>query len=147
MPAPRTFWSTLWHQPPGPPSLLSRFTVGCGLAYAAIGATLYFLPAPALMSVLLLQHLTGYEEGLVRMIGGLAAFMGWFYVMGGRTRAPSFGLATVVDRLLAPLVLLPLWLMGMLPAMLAVPLALLDPLLGFVAYLLWRSESLAPPPA
>jgi len=46
--------------------------------------------------------------------------VGWFYVMGGRTRAHSFCLATVVDRLLIP--------------------AFLDPLLALGAYAIWRRE-------
>jgi len=60
--------------------------------------------------------------------------------MGGRTRADSFGLSTVVDRLLVPVVLVPLWLLGTAPPGIVLPFAILDPLLGIGAYLIWRRE-------
>ncbi len=138
MDAPRSFWSALWFQPAGPHSQLSRYTVVNGVLYLAIGAALYLLPASVLIRLFILDHLAGYEEGLARAVGVAVAVIGWFYVMGGRTRADSFGLATVLDRLLIPVLLVPLWLLGMAAPGMVLPFAILDPLLGLGAYAIWR---------
>jgi hypothetical protein len=140
MSAPKSFWPALWLQPAGPRSRLSRYTVANGVLYLAMGAAIYLLPASMLIRLFFLDHLTGYEEGLVRAVGVTVAIIGWFYVMGGRTRADSFGLATVVDRLLVPVLLVLLWLLGMAPPGIALPFAILDPLLGIGAYVIWRQE-------
>ena len=140
MDAPRSFWSALWAQPPGPHSRLSRYTVANGVLYLAIGAALYLLPASVLLRAFFLEHLVGYEEGLTRSIGVTLAIIGWFYVMGGRTRTDAFGLATVLDRLLIPVLLVPLWLRGMAALGMVLPFALLDPLMGIGAYVIWRQD-------
>jgi hypothetical protein len=137
---PRSFWSALWSQPAGPHSRLSRYIVANGLLYLAIGAAIYVLPAAVLMRLFFLDHLTGYEDSLARLVGVAVAILGWFYVMGGRTRADSFGLSTVVDRLLVPVLLVPLWLLGTAPPGLVLPFAILDPLLALGAYAIWRQE-------
>jgi hypothetical protein len=140
METPRSFWSALWQRPAGPRSLLGRYTVANGYLYLAIGAAIYLLPASALMRLFFLEHLTGYEPGLARAVGVGVAVIGWLYVMAGRTGAESFGLATVVDRMLIPVLLLPLWLLGMAPPGLILPFAILDPLLALGAYVIWRRE-------
>jgi hypothetical protein len=140
MSTPRSFWSTLWLEPAGPRARLSRYIVANGYLYLTISAGLYLLPASVLMRVLFLDHLAGHEEGLLRVIGFAGMVIGWFYVMGGRTRAESFGLATVVDRLLAPVALVPLWLLGKAPPGLVLPFAIVDPLMGLGAYAIWRGD-------
>jgi len=140
MDTPNSFWSTLWAQPPGPHSLLSRYVVANGLLYLAIGAAMYLLPASLLAQVFLIESFSGYEEGLARSVGVTLAVIGWFYVMGGRTRADSFGLSTVVDRLLIPVVLVPLMMMGKVAVGMALPFAILDPVLGIGAYVIWLRE-------
>lgn len=140
MSAPTRFWPALWQQPPGPHSRLSRYVVANGFLYLAIGAGLYLLPAAVLARLFFVGRLAGYEEGLARAVGVTVAIIGWFYVMGGRTRAASFGLATVVDRLLLPLLLLPLWLLGLAAPGMILPFAVLDPLLALGALLVWRAE-------
>lgn len=72
----------------------------------------------------------------------LLAIVGWLYVFGGRTGARQFVAASVLDRLvLVPAVLVPLALSGLFPHLL-LTFAVLDPLLGGVAwYLLARSNS------
>ena len=50
----------------------------------------------------------------------------------------------MVDRALVPLVLVPLWLTGQVSAGMALPLAILDPLLGFGAYLVWKRQGAGP---
>ena len=140
----RSFWSVLWSQPPGPHSRLSRYIVANGLLYMAIGASIYLAPSSVLEQALFLPPLTPLEQGLLRALGSVAAILGWFYVMGGRTRAASFCLATVVDRLLVPLLFVPLWVLGLGPAGLVFPFAILDPVLAIGAYVIWRREVASP---
>jgi hypothetical protein len=140
MAEPRSFWSALWSQPPGPHSRLSRYIVANGLLYMAIGAGMYLAPVEVLERAFFLPPLSPLEQGLLRALGSVAAIIGWFYVMGGRTRAASFGLATVVDRLLVPVLFVPLWVLGLAPAGLVLPFAILDPVLAIGAYVIWRRE-------
>jgi hypothetical protein len=137
---PRSFWSVLWSQPPGPHSRLSRYIVANGLLYMAIGASIYLAPSSLLERVFFLPPLTPLEQGLLRGLGSVAAILGWFYVMGGRTRAASFCLATVVDRLLVPFLFVPLWVLGLGPPGLVFTFAILDPVLAIGAYVIWRRE-------
>lgn len=139
MAASRSFWASLWHQPAGPHSRLSRYTVANGIFYMAVGAGICFGPSALLVRVFFLEHLVGYEEGLSRAAGMLLALVGWLYVMGGRTRSDAFALGTVVDRLLIPLFLAYLLASG-LPLGVALPFAILDPLLAIGAYGIWRRE-------
>lgn len=140
----RSFWSALWSQPAAPHSFLSRYTVANGVLYLLVGASMYLLPSSILMRLFFLERpLAGYEEGLARAVGFTVAVIGWFYMMGGRTRADSFGLATVVDRLLVPAFLLPLWGLGLAPPGMILPFSILDPLLGLGAYAIWRSAEVA----
>ena len=140
MSEPRSFWSDLWAQPPAPHSLLSRYTVANGYLYLAIGVVMYLLPATMMARLFFVDDMSGYTPGLARAIGATVAVIGWFYLMGGRTRADSFGLSTVVDRLLIPLVLLPLWLLDQVALGMVLPFAILDPVLGIGAYVIWRRE-------
>ena len=80
---------------------------------------------------------------MVRTLGVTVAIIGWLYIAGGRTGSTSFGLATVIDRLLLPFLLVPLALLGMAPLGLIQPLSVLDPVLGVAACLIWRSERVA----
>jgi hypothetical protein len=137
----KPYWSALWHQPAEPHSLLSRYIVANGILYLAAGAAIYLLPASVLIRVFFLEHLTGYEEGLARAVGVTLLVIGWLYVMGGRTRAESFSLGTVVDRFLIPVLLIPLWLLGMAPPGMMLPFAILDPVPAVGAYAIWRRES------
>ena len=140
---PRSFWSVLWSQPPGPHSRLTRYVVANGLLYMAIGAGLYLSPASVLVRVFFLPPMSPLEEGLLRASGMVLAIVGWLYVIGGRTRADSFCLATVVDRLLVPVFLVPLWFMGLGPPGLVFPFAILDPALALGAYAIWRRQEAA----
>jgi hypothetical protein len=139
MRAPQSFWSTLWSQPPGPHSRLSRFVVANGLLYLAIGLGVCFAPTPVLLRVFFLDRLAGYEEGLARAVGLTLAVIGWLYAMGGRARSDSFALATVADRLLIPLFLAYLHRLG-LPLGMVLPFAILDPLLAIATWWIWRRE-------
>jgi hypothetical protein len=133
-----SFFAAWLHTPPDR-SRLSRYTEANGYLYVALGAGLFALPnLPQLL--LGMPAWQGYEEGMVRLIGFVLVIIGYFYAFGGRTGATSFGLSTVVDRALVPVFLLPLVFSGAVPAVLVAPVAILDPLLGLGAYLIWRSE-------
>jgi hypothetical protein len=139
MQAPESFWSAHWRQPAGPHSRLSRYTVANGVVYLAIGIGIAFAPAQVLLRAFFLDEFVRHEEVLGRTAGMLLIVIGWFYVMGGRTRSDSFALATVVDRLAIPLFLAYLYRLG-LPLGIALPFAILDPVLALGAYLIWRRD-------
>lgn len=122
--------------PDEPPTPLARYTKACGLFYGATGLFLYAFPG-GLSSAGAADPLQGQEAGLIRVLGMTLAVVGWFYWMGGRTNADSFGLGTVADRLLVPVFLLPLAATGAVDPGLIVPIAILDPLLGLGALLIW----------
>jgi hypothetical protein len=91
-----TFLSTLLASPP--PTALSRFVMWNGVFYALFSGT--FLVWPEAGQVLVgAEPFEAGEAGLARALGALGLVIGWFYVMGARTRADSFCLATIVDRL------------------------------------------------
>ncbi len=121
----------------GPSTALSRYTGWNGVFYVAFGLTLLLWPGAAQTLFMAHPYQAG-EAGLARALGFTVAVIGYFYVFGARTGATSFGLATVVDRALVPLVMIPLALTGAVDAHLALPLGILDPLLGLGALLIWR---------
>jgi hypothetical protein len=128
-----------WLHAPSPRTRLSRYTELNGFFYLGLGGLLFV--APGLPEALLgVPAWIGREEGLFRLVGLTIALIGYFYVFGARTNADSFGLSSVVDRLLVPLFVVPLVLSGAVPGEVALPLAVLDPLLGLGAYVIWRGE-------
>lgn len=135
-----SFFSTLLSK--GPSTPLSRYTTLNGAFYIANGLLLYAWPGAAQV-LLFAEPFEAGEAGLVRLVGFLLAVVGWFYAMGGRTGADSFGLATVVDRALVPFFLVPLALTGAVDPHVALPFAALDPVLGLGAFLLWKRQSAA----
>ena len=137
MPEPTRFLSALLAQPPAAERKLARYTVWNGVLYLVIGLTMAVSPA-GLLSMINGRPIE--DQGMVRLLGVLVGVIGWFYVMGGRTGATSFGLATVVDRAAIPLLLGALVLTDQVSLQLVGPFAVLDPLLALGAFLLWRSE-------
>jgi hypothetical protein len=133
-----SFLAALWATPAEGLSPLSKYIVANGVLYMLLGAGLYLGAGPALELAATLGAPALTDVGLARVAGMAVLFIGWFYVMGGRTGAVSFGLGTVVDRLLLPAFLLPLWWLGELPALFAVSFCVLDPLLALGALWLWR---------
>jgi hypothetical protein len=131
------FLQTLLASPGATP--LSRYTTWNGVFYLATGFLLYAWPHAA-QAVFFAEPFEAGEAGLVRLLGFTLAVVGWFYVMGGRTGADAFGLATVVDRAAVPFFLVPLALTGAVDPHLALPIAVLDPVLGLGAYVLWRRQ-------
>jgi hypothetical protein len=78
---PRSFWSVLWNQPPGPHSRLTRYVVANGFLYVAIGAGIHLLPATVLLRVFFLSPLSPLEEGLLRACGMVLVPL-WFMGLG-----------------------------------------------------------------
>lgn len=120
-----------------PPELspLARYTVANGLFYMGFGGLLYLWPAA--IALLGARTPAGEVAGLVRLAGLMLGLVGYFYVMGARTNADSFSLATILDRVVVPVLLLPLALWGGVDPMLVLPFAILDPLMAFGAWWIW----------
>lgn len=137
-----SFVSTLLAR--GPSTPLSRYTGWNGALYLATGLLLYAWPGAA-QALFFAPPFAGSEAGILRMLGVALAVIGWFYVMGARTGADSFGLATVVDRLLVPFLFVPLALTGAVAPQLALPFAVLDPVLAVGAFFIWRRQARASP--
>jgi hypothetical protein len=132
--------SIVFARPSEPLSPLARYTQWNGVFYMLTGALFYF--APGVLALLPgSEPFAGQEEGYLRVAGMAVLFIGWFYFIGARTNSDRFGLATVVDRLLVPLFLLPLALSGAIPSVLGWSFSLLDPALGIGAWLIWRRSS------
>ncbi len=115
-----------------------------GLVYMAAGILLLIWPG-AVQTLLLDPEFSGAEAALVRVLGMTVAIIGWFYFFGGRSGAKQIVAASVLDRIiLVPLVLVPMAIVGVFPRMCLV-FAILDPLLGLIAWiLLAREENTAP---
>jgi hypothetical protein len=133
-----SFLEALLAKPKSTP--LSTYTTWNGVFYFVLG--LSFFAWPGQVQLLFgADPFEAGEAGLMRVIGFTVAILGWFYIMGGRTGAASFGLATVVDRVLVPAFLLPLGFSGSVDLHLVVPFAVLDPVLGIGAFIVWKRST------
>ena len=113
----------------------SKYTVANGIFYMLCGVSLLAWPG-MVQTVFLDPPFIGHEEALMRLIGLLIAFIGWFYLFGGLSGGRQFIAATVVDRILfVPPVLVPLAMTGLIPHTLYT-FAVLDPLLAIGAWIL-----------
>ena len=137
--ANRSWWQCMLETPPGSPGLLSRYTIWNGILYMIVGAALFIAP-DLVRKLLFMAPFAGYEEGYMRLVGAAVLVIGWFYIFGARTRADSFALATVADRIAVPALLLPLYFTGQVPAGPVLAFAIVDPLLALGAYLIWRRQ-------
>lgn len=120
----------------GPSTPLSRYIVGNGVLYLTFGAVV--VAWPEVTYLMGANDFQASESGLVRVLGFVMMIIGWFYVMGGRTGATSFGLATVADRAIVPFALCGIAAAAGVDWGLIIPFAILDPALGAGAYLVWR---------
>jgi hypothetical protein len=117
----------------------SKFTIVNGVLYMAAGSLLMVWPA-AVQALFFESEFTGRESSLVRILGMTLAVIGWFYFFGGRSGARQIVAASVIDRIvLVPLVLVPLAWSGIFPRLL-VTFAILDPVLGVIAWYLLAKE-------
>lgn len=137
--ASRSWWQCMLETPAGSPGALARYTFWNGVMYLVVGGALYLTPDIA-RKLFFMAPFAGLEEGYMRMLGVTVAIIGWFYVFGARTRADSFALSTVADRIAVPALLLPLYFTGQMAAGPVFAFALLDPLLALGAYLIWRRQ-------
>ena len=120
-------------------AISSKFTIVNGFVYMAAGTTLMIWPG-AVQTLFLDPEFVGREASLVRVIGMAVAIIGWFYFFGGRSGGRQIVAASVLDRIiLVPLVLLPLGVSGVFPHLL-LTFAILDPILGFIAWYLLTKE-------
>ncbi|MFT4626895.1 MAG: hypothetical protein ACI8PZ_005576 [Myxococcota bacterium] len=138
-----SFWSALWARP-DELSPLARYTIANGLLYMAAGAVLYLAPM-WLLELAFMTELDPMAAGFVNLLGMAVGFIGWFYVMGGRTGTDSFALGTVVDRLLLPFVLVPIVLADVVPITPLLAFGIGDPLLAIGALVLWKRGQSASP--
>jgi len=118
---------------------LARYTQVNGLLYLALGLLIYAWPGA--VAIVGAGAFEGQESGLFRIIGFAIAVIGWFYVFGARTNRDSFGLATFGDRILVPLFVLPVVFAGEVDPVLVLPVAILDPILGIGAFIIWKRQS------
>jgi hypothetical protein len=117
----------------------SKFTVLNGIIYMFAGALLMIWP-DAVQTLFLDPDFVGREAALVRLLGMTLAIIGWFYLFGGRSGGRQVVAASVLDRIiLVPLVLVPMAMAGVFPHLLFT-FAILDPLLGLVAWYLLSQE-------
>lgn len=117
----------------------SKFTSLNGILYLAAGFLLLVWPG-AVQTLLRDPEFAGREAALVRLLGMTVAIIGWFYFFGGRSGGRQVVAASVLDRIvLVPLVLVPLAMAGVFPHLL-LTFAILDPLLGLVAWVLLARE-------
>ncbi len=131
------FFETLLAKPAKPLSRLARFTSAQGIFYMAMGGAMIFSPAELLTT---LNGISPDGQGLFRVVGFTLSIIGWFYFIGGRTGATSFGLATVADRVVVPFAAAGFVLAGQATLQTVLPFAILDPLLAFVAWRIWRTD-------
>jgi hypothetical protein len=117
----------------------SKFTLLNGGIYMAAGTLLMIWPG-AVQTLFLDPDFVGREAALTRVLGMTVAIIGWFYFFGGRSGGRQVVAASVLDRIiLVPLVLVPTAMAGVFPHLL-LTFAILDPLLGLVAWYLLIQE-------
>ncbi len=125
---------------PGPHTPLSRYTFFNGLFYMVFGLTVYAWPG-VVQAFLAGAPFAGREEGLTRLAGMTLTVIGYLYAFGSRTRSEVCGLATVLDRALVPLFLLPLGLSGAVEPAVAYLFCVVDPVLGLGAFVIWKRSA------
>jgi len=124
-----------------PPTLAtsSKFTSLNGIIYLVAGTLLMIWPG-AVQTLFFEPDFVGREASLVRVLGMTVAIIGWFYLFGGRSGGRQVVAASVLDRIiLVPLVLVPIAMTGVFPHLLLL-FAIIDPLLGLVAWYLLSRE-------
>ena len=128
---------TALRESPADLAVASRFTALNGVLYLGVGALLLGWPG-AVQTVFFDPAFVGREAALIRILGMTVAIIGWFYFFGGRSGGRQVVAASVLDRvILVPLVLVPLAVAGVFPHLL-LTFAILDPILGLVAWHLLR---------
>src|SRR3954453_2265062 len=121
-------------------TIASRYTAMNGVLYLSTGVLLLIWPG-AIQTLFRDAAFVGHEGALMRVIGLTLVVIGWFYLFGGRSGARQIVAASVVDRLaFVPVVVVPLAMAGVFPHLL-LTLAILEPSLAIVAWILIGRES------
>jgi len=129
-------WLKLLFSKAPPHTPLTAYTFWNGVFYMVAGATWYLWPGSAQVLLRAPPFQSVGEVGLVRSIGMLLAILGYFYMFGARTGQDRFGVATILDRLLVPVLLVPLVIAGELTPQLGLPFAVIDPVLAIGAWII-----------
>jgi hypothetical protein len=138
-------WAKLLFSKPSPGTPLTIYTEWNGVLYMLLGATFYVWPGSVQVLLRAPAPQAG-EAGLVRALGITIAFIGYFYFFGGRTGQDRFGVATILDRLIVPVLVIPLVVSGELSPQLGLPFAVLDPVLAIGAWAIFaRSQPTSGP--
>lgn len=136
-------WVRLLFSKPPSHTPLTSYTSWNGVFYMFVGATFYVWPGSA-QAVLGAPPYQGNDTGLVRALGMTIAVIGYLYFFGARTAQDRFGVATILDRLLVPALLVPLVASGELPPQLGLPFAVLDPALAVGAWMIFSRSHARP---
>ncbi len=122
--------------------ITSKYTAMNGALYLGTGALLIAWPGVT-QTLFRDAAFVGREEGLIRVIGLTVLVIGWFYFFGGRSGARQIVAASVVVRLVfVPAVLVPVAMAGVFPHLLFT-LAILDPALAIVGWILLDRKPVA----
>jgi hypothetical protein len=108
----------------------------------AEGATMLFAPH-FVATVLHLPPLGEQAANYFRLAGLLVGGLGMLYVVSGRLNATGFVFASLLDRPLVPPTMLVLWLLGIVPGMLAAAFATIDGASFLWTLAAWRAEARA----
>jgi hypothetical protein len=137
-------WLKLLFSKAPPHTPLTAYTFWNGVFYALAGATFYVWPGSVQALLRAPPFQSVGEVGLVRSIGMVLAILGYFYIFGARTGQDRFGVATILDRLLVPVLLVPLVITGELTPQLGLPFAVIDPVLGIGAWIVYSRTQAKP---
>jgi hypothetical protein len=140
-------WARLLFSKAPPHTPLTRYLAWNGAVYLLLGATFYAWPASAQV-VLRAPPFQAGEAGLVQAVGVAIAVIGYLCIFGARTGQDRFAVATILDRLIVPVLLVPLVVTGRLSPELGLPFAVLDPVLAIGAWVVHarsRARSAAAP--
>eukprot|EP00929_Paragymnodinium_shiwhaense_P028893 TRINITY_DN16673_c0_g1_i1.p1 TRINITY_DN16673_c0_g1~~TRINITY_DN16673_c0_g1_i1.p1 ORF type:complete len:292 (+),score=18.41 TRINITY_DN16673_c0_g1_i1:98-973(+) len=111
-----------------------------GVLYSGLG--LGFMLGPQFLAPLLLMGpMTSGEAGVYRILGIEVVIIGYLYIQNARSNLEHAVAATTLDRLLVPLPLAGIWMLGA-PWQLCAAFGVLDPLLACLTAWSWqRSKS------
>ena len=129
-------WARLLFSAAPPHTPLTRYTAWNGVLYMLLGAMFYAWPGSA-QALLHAPPFQAGEAGFVRTLGFTVAVIGYLYFFGARTGQDRFGVATILDRLLVPLVLGLLVATGQLWPHLGIPFIVLDPVLAIGGWMVF----------
>jgi H+/Cl- antiporter ClcA len=121
-------------------SLTSKFLFAQGCCYAAVGALFAVQPHLAPVVFFMTEQYSEKEAGISRLVGIVAALIGYFYIQGARGNTEHFASSTIWDRFALPFALMPAAIWGNAPFNICLAFSILDPLLAFGTFQTWKYE-------